>query len=164
MPTLTLFFREKEVLSKPRVSQIKGRLPFQNKQVTNQIVSTIRKTIIEAGPLSYVYGSTRCNYQHREIVTFKTTIFAKDKENAFVVLNFLCGCLSLPFKKEFVSITENSRRQNPNRRISGLDSLDPIQEESQANTTMEFYRAVIQVNGVPPIVVYQKQDQKNINL
>lgn len=159
-PTVTFVFKEINVGSRPRSSQIKIRWLKDPNSITDQDISELRRRIETIKTLQYDHGPVRCNYVQND-KSWKTTIFAASRNDAHLVLENLSGILDQTIDLQQFSYTEAQRRTTYTRRNRPIDGMTPETIDYKTRFRVSFYRAVLLINGTPrPIRLYQKPKQE----
>ena len=155
-PTLTFLFKEQKVSQKPRRSQIKLRLPKKNEELTSEDIKSLKSKCVTILNKTYRYGTQRYNYVSSD-KRFKTTVFGQNSAEIKDLFKSIFEIIGEPFEVENLSITDQINRVNKTKRSVPLSTIEPNKINYQEDFKVEFYKAVLLVNGLEsPIILAQR--------
>lgn len=151
-PTIVFVFVEVTESNKPRKSQIKIRFNKTWQEITDKDIQNLTNKIKEYGNLGYTYGTTRGNYVSKD-KRFKTTIYAKDKENISNILSKVLDVLPDKFDPGLLSLTIlGSKRPSLTKRTKQLANIGLNTDNYNDEFSLKLKSANLLVNGVKKII------------
>lgn len=114
-PSVVFLFVEENV-SYPKRAQVKTRwtsVDLENPVGETEIEKLQKKIDHQASTFRYHSGETRCNFVSQTQSSWKTTIYAKDRENGELILEKILTVLDEPFLTECLSVTSPRKRRVP---------------------------------------------------
>ena len=151
-PTLTFIFYEENALLKPRRAQIKLRLLDKTEDITEERIEELRIKIVKNGNLMFQAGNTRANYVTAD-KRMKTSIYAKDANNAKIILSKVLNIISDEFDESLLSITTNgTNRPNLSKRKLPIGNLDLNTTNYNESFQVKLHHVHLIINGIKEII------------
>nr|YP_009367460.1 hypothetical protein [Sarcinofilum mucosum]ARK14463.1 hypothetical protein [Sarcinofilum mucosum] len=146
-PTLLFKFKHKKKLGIKRYSQIQTRLLKNPDEITDQVISALKKSAEPLRNLDYFSGPVRCNYIAPNRL-FKTTLFTQTEDECLKVLEkviplglttFVPGQFSITSQNQRIPYTRASKSPNFSIKLNPTIKL--------AVCEMRLNSIYLQVNG-----------------
>lgn len=153
--TLIFKFKETNVETYAKVSQLKVRLKQKNEEITDSDIKDLRARAPGLEGLEYTYGRTRAYYVSPD-KRFKTSLFSNSREDANFIYQKALSYINDSFDSKNVSYTEKIERQNNTSRKTPLDGIPVNETNYKQPIHQKLFKIVLIVNGISkPITIYQ---------
>lgn len=153
--TLIFKFKETNVDTYAKVSQLKIRLKQRNEEITDSDIQDLRARASSLEGLEYTYGRVRAYYVSPD-KRFKTSLFSNSREDAYLIYTNTLSYINDVFDSKNVSFTEKIERENNTSRKYPLDGIPVNKYNYKQPIHQKLFKIVLIVNGISrPITICQ---------